>query len=131
MRVRSGTATGERCPIRRGPSSAPGESERRSWERPAERPGPASGAFARSRAHSRAARFLRFLRARPPAFLRTIGALRLARTRDGRLHVAGLSPRGARHWEVLASPRRSQRPPDDVVLWVVLDLDAARRRLKS
>jgi len=78
-----------------------------------------------------AARFLRFLRTRPPAFLRTIGALRLARTRDGRLHVAGLSPRGARHWEVLASTRRSQRPPDDVVLWVVLDLDAARRRLKS
>src|SRR6266571_2728312 len=78
-----------------------------------------------------AARFLRFLRTRPPAFLRTIGALRLARTRDGRLHVVGLSPCGARHWEVLAAPRRSQRPPEDVVLWVVLDLDAARRRLKS
>jgi hypothetical protein len=78
-----------------------------------------------------AAHFLRFLRNRPPAFLRTIGALRLARTRDGRLHVAGLSPCGARHWEALAAPRRSQRPPEDVVLWVVLDLDAARRRLKS
>jgi len=78
-----------------------------------------------------AARFLRFLRTRPPAFLRSIGALRLARTRDGRLHVTGLSPRAARHWEVLASARRSPRPPDDVVLWMVLDLDAARRRLKS
>ena len=78
-----------------------------------------------------AARFLRFLRTRPPAFLRSIGALRLARTRDGRLHVTGLSPRAARHWEVLASARRSPRPPDDVVLSVVLDLDAARRRLKS
>src|SRR5436309_7778775 len=43
MRVRSGTATGERCPARRGPSSARGESEWRSWERPAERPGPESG----------------------------------------------------------------------------------------
>ena len=78
-----------------------------------------------------AARFLRFLRTRPPAFLRNIGALRLARTRDGRLHVTGLSPRAARHWEVLASARRSPRPPDDVVLSVVLDLDAARRRLKA
>ena len=78
-----------------------------------------------------AARFLRFLRTRPPAFLRSIGALRLARTRDGRLHVTGLSPRAARHWEVLASARRSPRPPDDVVLSVVLDLDAARRRLKA
>ena len=78
-----------------------------------------------------AARFLRFLRTRPPAFLRSIGALRLARTRDGRLHVTGLSPRAARHWEVLASARRSPRPPDDVVLSMVLDLDAARRRLKS
>jgi len=78
-----------------------------------------------------AAHFLRFLRTRPPAFLRSIGALRLARTRDGRLHVTGLSPRAARHWEVLASARRSPRPPDDVVLSVVLDLDAARRRLKS
>ena len=78
-----------------------------------------------------AARFLRFLRTRPPAFLRSIGALRLARTRDGRLHVTGLSPRAARHWEVLASARRGPRPPDDVVLWMVLDLDAARRRLKS
>ena len=78
-----------------------------------------------------AARFLRFLRTRPPAFLRSIGALRLARTRDGRLHVTGLSPRAARHWEVLASARWSPRPPDDVVLSVVLDLDAARRRLKS
>ena len=78
-----------------------------------------------------AARFLRFLRTRPPAFLRSIGALRLARTRDGRLHVTGLSPRAALHWEVLASARRSPRPPDDVVLSVVLDLDAARRRLKS
>jgi MerR HTH family regulatory protein len=78
-----------------------------------------------------AARFLRFLRTRPPTFLRSIGALRLARTRDGRLHVTGLSPRAARHWEVLASARRSPRPPDDVVLSVVLDLDAARRRLKS
>ena len=78
-----------------------------------------------------AARFLRFLRTRPPGFLNTIGALRLARTRDGRLHVAGLSPRGARHWEMLASARRSPRPSDDIVLWVVLDLDAARRRLKA
>jgi len=78
-----------------------------------------------------AAHFLRFLRTRPTAFLRSIGALRLARTRDGRLHVTGLSPRAARHWEVLASARRSPRPPDDVVLSVVLDLDAARRRLKS
>jgi DNA-binding transcriptional MerR regulator len=78
-----------------------------------------------------AARFLRFLKARPPAFLRTTGALRLARTRDGRLHVTGLSPRGARHWEVLAAARRSQRPTDDVVLSVVLDLDAVRRRLKA
>src|SRR5436309_13672362 len=77
-----------------------------------------------------AARFLRFLRTRPPAFLRSIGALRLARTRDGRLHVTGLSPRAARPWEILAA-RRSQRPAEDVVLWVVLDLDAARRRLKS
>src|SRR5437762_2340969 len=86
---------------------------------------------AKKKAVGGAPRFLRFLRTRPPAFLRTIGALRLARTRDGRLHVAGLSPRGARHWEVLAAPRRSQRPPEEVVLWVVLDLDAARRRLKS
>src|SRR3989442_837427 len=78
-----------------------------------------------------AARFLRFLRTRPPAFLRSIGALRLARTRDGRLHVTGLSPRAARHWEVPASARWSPRPPDDVVLSVVLDLDAARRRLKA
>ena len=78
-----------------------------------------------------AARFLRFLKTRPPAFLRTMGALRLARTRDGRLHVTGVSPRGARHWENLASARRSPRLPDDVVLWVVLDLDAARRRLES
>jgi hypothetical protein len=77
-----------------------------------------------------AARFLRFLRNRPPAFLRPIGALRLARTRDGRLHVAGLSPCGARHWEVLAG-RQRPRSSEDVVLWVVLDLDAARRRLKS
>src|SRR5438445_9760931 len=43
MRVRSGTATGERCPVRRGPSSARGESERRPWERPAEKPGPEPG----------------------------------------------------------------------------------------
>jgi hypothetical protein len=79
-----------------------------------------------------AARFLRVLKARPPAFFRNTGALRLARGRDGRLHVTGLSPRGARHWEVLATARRSTpRPTDDVVLWVVLDLDAARRRLKS
>jgi DNA-binding transcriptional MerR regulator len=77
-----------------------------------------------------AARFLRFLKTRPPAFLRTLGALRLARTRDGRLHVAGVSPRGARHWETLASARRSEPLPDDVVLWVVLDFDAAWRRLK-
>jgi len=77
------------------------------------------------------ARFLRFLKTRPPVFLRTTGAIRLARTRDGRLHVAGLSPRGARHWEILGSARPSPRPPDEIVLWVVLDLDAARRRLKS
>src|SRR2546428_11136448 len=78
-----------------------------------------------------AARFLRFLRTRPPAFLRTIGALRLALTRDGRLHVAGLSPRGARHWEGLASTRRRQRPPDDGVLGGGLGLDDARRRVQA
>src|SRR2546428_5319734 len=205
MRVRSGTATRERCPVRRGPSSARGESEWRSWERPAENPGPESGelcapspeprhgssaavhsasraqpapahlggakkkvvgralltrsvkehtgTYMPLRGHSRAAvcakvglqprqvidwaekrvvrpeiadpvgagkprlysddnmiefvlanelvgvgltdrgaaRFLRFLKTRPPAFLRTIGGLRLARTRDGPLHPVGLS----------------------------------------
>lgn len=79
-----------------------------------------------------AARFLRALKARPPGLFRNTGALRLVRTRDGRVHVIGLSPRGARHWEVLATARRlTPRPTDDAVLWVVLDLDAARRRLKS
>ena len=79
-----------------------------------------------------AARFLRFLKARPPGLLGNTGALRLARTRDGRLHVVGLSPRGARHWEVLATARRLvPRVGEDVVLWMVLDLDAARRRFKS
>src|SRR2546425_6332591 len=65
-----------------------------------------------------AARFLRFLRTRPPEFLRTIGGLRLARARDGRLHVAGPSPPGARHPEGPGSTRRRQRPPPDPRPWV-------------
>ena len=74
-------------------------------------------------------RFLRFLKTRPAGFIRTVGALRLARSRDGRFHVAGLSPRGGNHWQILAGARRTPGLPDDIVLWVVLDFDAARQRL--
>jgi len=77
-----------------------------------------------------AARFLRFLRTRPSSFFRTIGAVRLARTRDGRFHVAGVSSRGADHWQGFARLKSSGLSENQEVLyWVVLDFDAARRRL--
>src|SRR5262245_56539199 len=76
----------------------------------------------------RAERFLRFLRHRPMTLLRTVGAIRLARVRDGSFRVGGLSFRGRDPWKDFAS-----RPPpaacENVVCWIVLDLDAARRRV--
>jgi DNA-binding transcriptional MerR regulator len=77
-----------------------------------------------------AARFLRFLRTRPPGFLRTMGAIRLARMQDGRFHVSGVSPHGADHWQRFAGLKRTGLSENhDVLYWVVLDFDAARRRL--
>jgi DNA-binding transcriptional MerR regulator len=74
----------------------------------------------------RTERFLRFLKNRPTSLLRNLGGLRLAKSATGQFQVSGMTFRGHDPWRAFAA---RSGPRDESVVWIVLDLDAARRRL--